>query len=62
MESRWLRTATFSYSPDETGQWRGHWVGRAWGRSSKRWRDLRGLSFASRRRGRAWAFWIGREF
>jgi|GraSoiStandDraft_57_1057295.scaffolds.fasta_scaffold195419_4 hypothetical protein len=57
MESRWFRTGTFGYGPDENGRWRGRWIGRAWNQRNK----LRGLSFASRRRGRIWAFWIGRD-
>jgi hypothetical protein len=57
MESRWLRTASCSYAAAEDGTWRGHWIGRAWNPQGR----LRGLSFASRRRGRVWAFWVGRD-
>lgn len=57
METRWFLTASFTYAPGEDGAWRGHWIGRAWNQRGQ----LRGLSFASRRRGRIWAFWIGRN-
>lgn len=57
METRWFQTVSMPYAPDEDGTWRGHWIGRAWNQHDK----IRGLSFASRRRGRIWAFWIGRN-
>ena len=63
--SRWLQAVSLDYHPDEHGRWKGHWIGRAFRRSTgpggTRWRDVRGLSFASRRRHRLWAFWIGRD-
>lgn len=57
METHWVLTASFPYGPDEDGRWQGHWIGRAWNPRGK----ARGLSFASRRLGRVWAFWIGRD-
>lgn len=57
VDRRWVRTVSTPYAPDEHGRWQGHWIGRAWNRRGR----LRGLSFASRRRGQIWAFWIGRD-
>lgn len=58
---RWFQAIAVSYGPDENGRWKGHWIGRVHGPGGKGRRSMRGLSFASRRRGRVWAFWIGRE-
>lgn len=61
---RWFHAVSVDYFPDEFGRWKGHWIGRVFGRSTgpggMRWRDVRGVSFASRRRGRVWAFWLGK--